>query len=267
MSRLTSLLWVAFLITPWCQQTKAAESDDLFGAAAAEVADPFAAPAKESKKPEKRDSAKPAASPGGREPRQSWEQPVAYIAAESPAATAARTRIELELGKTTQLDYLEMSLKDVVDDISIRHDLPIILDRRALEETGIDVDTPISLVLKGIALRSALRHVLSRFDLTYVIRDEVLLITTAEQAEQRLSTRFYPAGKLASSPDEAALILEVLMSSVAPDSWDHVGGPAHATYLPHLKAWAISHHDDVFAQIDAFFAALARLTERKDHEG
>jgi len=50
--------------------------------------------------------------------------------------------------------------------------------------------------LSGVSLRSALRLMLKDLDLTYVIRDEVLLITTPEEANAKLVTKVYPVADL-----------------------------------------------------------------------
>ena len=50
--------------------------------------------------------------------------------------------------------------------------------------------------LKGISLRSALRLMLKELSLTYLIKDEVLLITTPEEADNQLSTKVYPVADL-----------------------------------------------------------------------
>ena len=47
---------------------------------------------------------------------------------------------------------------------------------------GASSETPITLHLKGVTLRSALRHLLRQLDLTYTIQDEVLFITTPDVA-------------------------------------------------------------------------------------
>ena len=49
--------------------------------------------------------------------------------------------------------------------------------------------------LKGASLKSALRLMLGELGLTYVIQDEVLLITTKEAAEQKLETRSLSGGR------------------------------------------------------------------------
>ena len=50
--------------------------------------------------------------------------------------------------------------------------------------------------LRSITLRSALRLILKDLELTYVVRDEVLQITTPEDAESQLITKVYPVGDL-----------------------------------------------------------------------
>ena len=58
--------------------------------------------------------------------------------------------------------------------------------RAALDEIGISVEEPVTFSISGISLRSALRLMLQPLQLTYLIQDEVLLITTPEAADQQL---------------------------------------------------------------------------------
>src|SRR4051812_13274383 len=48
-----------------------------------------------------------------------------------------------------------------------------------------------TLTLRGVTLRSMLRLMLKEQELTYVVRDEVLQITTPEDAESQLLIRVY----------------------------------------------------------------------------
>lgn len=109
---------------------------------------------------------------------------------------SSETRILQALDRETSFDYLDQPLKDVIDDISYTHEIPIVLDTKALEGFGIDTGTPITRTLKGISLRSALRLMLNELELTYVIKDEVLQITTPDEAEAQLITKVYPVGDL-----------------------------------------------------------------------
>jgi len=100
------------------------------------------------------------------------------------------------LDDTTTLEFIETPLQDVVDYLKDLHGIEIQIDHRALEDVGIGSDTPITRNLKGITLRSALRLMLKEMDLTYVVRDEVLQITTPEEAESELTTKVYPVADL-----------------------------------------------------------------------
>ncbi len=58
------------------------------------------------------------------------------------------------------------------------------------------LDQPINLKLSGASFRSVLKLLLEPLQLTYVIEDEVMKITTATKAADKLTTRVYPVGDL-----------------------------------------------------------------------
>ena len=62
---------------------------------------------------------------------------------------------------------------------------------KALGDAGVESDTPITFRVKDVSLKSALNLMLRPLDLTYVYKDEVLLITTPEQVEQYLKVKVY----------------------------------------------------------------------------
>ena len=76
--------------------------------------------------------------------------------------------------------------------LSDLHDIPIVIDTRALALAGFGSDTLVTKELKGISLRSALNLLLRDLELTYMIQDEVLQITTPEVAEANVKTKIYP---------------------------------------------------------------------------
>ena len=114
----------------------------------------------------------------------------------SGKSNSAESRILQALEKETNFDYLDTPLKEVVDDIAFNNNIPIVLDTKALEELGVDTAQPITRNLKGVTLRSALRLMLNELELTYIIKDEVLQITTPDKAESQLITKVYPVGDL-----------------------------------------------------------------------
>ncbi len=94
------------------------------------------------------------------------------------------------------LEFQAAPLSEVVDFLRTEYDIEVQLDLQALDDLGLSPDDPIDVNLRNISLRSALRIMLRQLDLTYVISDEVLLITSEEEALTRLQVKVYPVADL-----------------------------------------------------------------------
>ena len=105
----------------------------------------------------------------------------------------------------TGLDFADTPLEEVVNLLQDDYDIPIQIDVPALDEIGIAPDEPVNINLHGVSLRSALRLMLKNLQLTYVIQDEVLMITTPESADQELVVKVYPVADLV-LPIDATLL-------------------------------------------------------------
>ena len=113
----------------------------------------------------------------------------------SPGGNVAA--IEKALASTTQLDFVEAPLQDVIDYLKNQHNIEIQIDKRPLEDVSVTTDTPVTINIKGITLRSALNLMLRNMqpELTYTIKDEVLLITTPEVADENLFVKVYEVAR------------------------------------------------------------------------
>ncbi len=133
-------------------------------------------------------------------PPEQWEeitgQREKYKSVDVHRRGSAEQRILNELNNTTNLDVVEMPLKDVVNYLSDLHRIPIVLSLKKLDESGIRFDTPVTKTLRGVTLRSALRLLLKDLELSYIIQDEVIQITTPDDAATQLTTKVYPVGDL-----------------------------------------------------------------------
>ena len=95
------------------------------------------------------------------------------------------------------LVFQETPLRDVINQLKDKYDIPILADKKAFEDAGLDLDTTVvTQSVSGISLRSALRLLLGDIDLTYLIKDEVMLITTKDKAAENLIIKVYPVGDL-----------------------------------------------------------------------
>lgn len=101
------------------------------------------------------------------------------------------------LNEDTSLEFVDTPLKDVIGFLAEQHGITIVITKK-IEDAGVMPDQPVTKNLKQISLRSALRLLLGDLNLTYMVKDEVLKITTVEDAQspENMSTKVYPVGDL-----------------------------------------------------------------------
>jgi hypothetical protein len=139
-------------------------------------------------------------------------------------------KITTTLDEETSFDFNELPLTDAIHYLRDKHTIEIQIDTKMLEAESIGVDTPVTRQLQGVTLRSGLRLMLDPLELTYLVKDEVLLITTAKAASIDRSVRIYPVGDLIApeSTDKPGQgltpIVDIIRGTVDPKSWQHPGG-------------------------------------------
>jgi hypothetical protein len=84
----------------------------------------------------------------------------------------------------------------IIDYLEKKTGQTILVDRPALEEANVTYDTPVTLRLPKVALRTVLKRMLADLNLTYVVKDEAILITTPARARDMMVTRAYYIGDL-----------------------------------------------------------------------
>jgi type II secretory pathway component GspD/PulD (secretin)/tetratricopeptide (TPR) repeat protein len=104
--------------------------------------------------------------------------------------------IERRLLSPTSIDFKDTPLRQVLDDLSATNQINIVPDQAALDDAGINADRPVSLKVEGVQLKSALNLLLSQAHLTYVIKDEVLCVTTEAHAKGKLVQKIYQVGDI-----------------------------------------------------------------------
>lgn len=188
--------------------------------------------------------------------------PAAATAAAAPrphTPTEAEERIRSELGEKTVVSFIETPLEDVVRFIAEKHDIPVIVDQRAMEEIGLSTDVPITMDLRNVSLRSTLKLILRDLDMTYVVKDEVLMVTTVEAAEKNLILKTYKFPDDLS--DRGDKIIEVLTATVHPDQWAQLGGPCSIGVIDNVLF--ISSSETVHESVEDFMTKLMIAYERR----
>lgn len=119
-----------------------------------------------------------------------------YKSVDLSPVTPEEEEVRRALTRPISFDFVETPLSDVAQFLRDFSGVNVVLDVNALSQLGVDLDTPVTLSLNAVTMKSALRLLLRPLELTYVVRDGVLYITTSESAEQDLITKVYPVGDL-----------------------------------------------------------------------
>lgn len=152
--------------------------------------------------------------------------------------------------------YKNSRFQDVMDHISTAIGRTIIADAASLADAGITYDSPINFVAREpVATRTALRSVLASLNLTYVVRDNIIHITTPVKAKELMTTKVYYLGDLVvgaglyggmptigiandqiQTAQNVACLVEMITNAIDPQSWEKRGGQGHlGVNLPTLS--------------------------------
>ncbi len=240
-SSLTSVIGL-FVLTPCLAQEPRRASADPFGGPGKGTDDPFNS---RSTPPQHHGLAEVTrVNPKGTEP------------AGSAVPLSSEENIRSELNQKTSIRFVDATLAEAVKSLSQAHQIPILIDLRALEEIGLSSKEPVSLAVKNISLRSALRLLLNHLELSYMIRNEVLLITTEESAEQNLNVRVFqlPASLTGSEVE----IVKAVQATVVPDIWETLGGPA--SIVPVKNTLVVSATETVLEDVASLLEKMTAAT-------
>ncbi len=191
-------------------------------------------------------------------------------------------QIRAALDSRLDLSVVGEDLSEFLQQVEDALQFDVELDTKALDVVGIGGDTPITAELSDISLRSALRIVLRDLELTYMISDEVLLITTQEEADASLVVRVYEVGDLV-VPEQVPSpvvnpyygsgvvaadfdsLIELITTTIAPDRWDEGTGSGSVCGMQFGDKFVIvlPQTEDVHDQIEDLLKKLRGAKPRR----
>jgi hypothetical protein len=170
------------------------------------------------------------------------------------------------LDSSIKVDFKDSRLEDVIDYLQTRTGLSIILDKTALDEAGVTNESLVSANFKqGVSVRTLLRVVLNKVNLTYIVKDEAITVLTPERAKNTMVTRTYYLGDLVTYTDarlgpvltQALLlktgreIVEMIKGSVDPSSWRENGGEGTIVFDPRTLSIVVKQSSEVHSMLES----------------
>jgi hypothetical protein len=168
------------------------------------------------------------------------------------------------LEKPTNVEWQELPLEDCLSYLAEFHGINIIIDKAATSEEGIALDQPITLRLQGVRLESVLNLVLEPIDLDWVIRDEVLRVTTLAWCEAHPEVRTFEIQPLIEAGHDPEELIASIKVCIDPSSWqgkDAFAGIAHSGGVLVVRQTQRQH-----SEIARLLAELEEIAEAEaDH--
>ncbi|TWT30865.1 hypothetical protein [Blastopirellula retiformator] len=165
-------------------------------------------------------------------------------------------------------------LEKVVQMLSQRTGVQILINNRSLEDVGLSTDVPVTGDWRETTALTALGDILTELDLAPQYYDELLVITTPEEAERELVRKVYPIRDFfakeswmpGGDPFEGDStqrqkasrhyvadydsVIQLLTTTIEPESWEELGGPGAIQPLAESDALVISTVEEIHAKVE-----------------
>lgn len=175
---------------------------------------------------------------------------VIYQKQDFKTSTALQQPIDVEMVETPLSDFLSF-ISDVID-------VQIYLDPASLDDVGLSADEPVSIKITGVPARQVLDLVLTKWGLTYIAKENFILITD----EDELVTRVYPVVDILYSTGTAGIGTfvrehrDLITQTISPDSWNENGGLGTISFSAANISYVITASPKVHAKIEDLFDDL-----------
>jgi hypothetical protein len=170
-----------------------------------------------------------------------------------------RQRIESEFSRIIEWEFQAMPISDAFGFISESHQIPIRIDEGALSDLGVFLDDEITFTTSGVPMRDAIELILDDVggsDLSYIIKNDVLMITSVTDAEDSMETRLYDMRHYQGLDPSAAI--EIIQEGTTSE-WediDHAGG----TIVPIQGGLMVRQNQRVHREIAAVLEQVRQFT-------
>ncbi|MEM9645028.1 MAG: DUF4974 domain-containing protein, partial [Planctomycetota bacterium] len=147
--------------------------------------------------------------------------------------TPAENAIYAQLDGPIQANFDKRPLAEVMNQISAVTNVPIVIDNLALQRERIDSSVPLTLNIETqIPLKNALNLLLRDYDLTYMVKNEVLMITTQEVKRSNVITRTYRVTSLVTPIPNFAASSDNGLQSALQDAYQMANPVANVQVMP-----------------------------------
>ncbi len=166
-------------------------------------------------------------------------------------------KIRRGLATEVSINAQDEPFSDVIDNLRDLTELNIVQDRLAMEEVRVRSDTSVTLRVHDMPLHEAMEQLLAPLDLTTIIEEDVLVVTSRARVRSAIAVRVYPIGKLLGDSGDGDHFCARIERAVAPSTWQNVGGQGWTQYFTPKRCLVVRQTNEVHSQIQAFLEKLS----------
>ncbi|WP_167546993.1 RNA polymerase sigma factor [Stieleria maiorica] len=161
-----------------------------------------------------------------------------------------------KLAKPISETFVETPLVQAVSQLSQALDLPIVIDKRSLEDIGIDPDLPVNADLHHLSGYDLIAYLLREHDLALTVKGNLHTVGSDEFAEYHMLSRVYWLEGIGLGGDFDSLT-GLIESTIDPDNWEALGGNSTLSPAPgNRPGIVISTTYETHRQIEQLLDAL-----------
>jgi hypothetical protein len=198
-----------------------------------------------------------------------WDGRVRTARRREQGEIALRVERALEREVTLEGYAGKPEIREVLRHLARQVDVPIFVHRDLLEGRTTEGREEIHLPPVSLSLRSMIGMLSRQGSFGYYINGRRLVITTEQDAGNRLETKVYPLPQVAGPEQpfgaDQDTWIEVLSVVIEPDSWDNAGGPGEIVPVP--GALIIRQTHRAHERLRQFFDKLHRDLPTPDAQG
>jgi len=137
---------------------------------------------------------------------------------------APHAPIRAALDRPTNVSFKAKPLAAAMDEMAKTAAIDMRLDRIALRSIKVTERTPVTFELHDQSLRTTLDLMLGQLQLSWILRDGVLWVTPADDAESFLKTAVYDVRDLCPDDGSSSALSDAIQRQAAARSWQDNGG-------------------------------------------
>ena len=186
------------------------------------------------------------------------------IAVEDEWHDVLRKKLDVD----AKFDEDRIALKHFITDVEDEFEVPIVLNLAAMELDDIPASIELQAISSGGKLGESLRAILEPYRLAFSLVQGCVQITTLVDCDMELGTRLYPIVDLqgGTNPNrfDFDTIINVITTTVAPETWEGVGGTGSIYGFANRGCLVISQTTNIQNEVESFLSDYRRKIQSQN---